>query len=176
MKWLGLGVLVIVVILLLRQLTTTKTANSSTSSPSGSTPQPNGGNTATTSPITSINGFLKDSLDNLTEAGARVEGFYKQGSKAQRTNNPGMIGGDSSKGFVDVGDGWDRFYSYDANLAAKHPDWNFYDFYRYYLTGDTMGTPGPGQNPDAYAEYVAGYVGADPTQSVYDYLMNGAGA
>jgi hypothetical protein len=66
--------------------------------------------------------------------------------------------------------GFSALDNYITRHAASHPDWDFYDLFRYYLTGDTMGTPGPGQNPDAYAEYVASQVGVDPTTPVFSVL------
>ena len=130
------------------------------------TSSPSAGNGAPTS------AGYGDGLDTLSEGVARFEGFYKDGSKAQRTNNPGNVGtyGDKNTSFADVGDGWDRLNSYLAGLVAAHPDWNFYQLFHYYLTGDPNGTPGPNQDPNAYAEYVASYAGADPTQTVSSYL------
>lgn len=107
-------------------------------------------------------------LDNITEAIARMEGFYKNGSLAQRTNNPGDVGtfGSNVASYSDVGDGWDAVTAWVQTHITQHPDWDFYDMAHYYLTGSTTGKPGPKQNPDAYAEYVANYLGVDPTTPV----------
>ncbi len=39
-----------------------------------------------------------------------------------------------------------------------------------YLTGDTLSNGGPNQHPDQYAEYVANYVGVDPTTPISSVL------
>lgn len=113
---------------------------------------------------------VSDALDSIAEGIARNEGFYKSNSKPQRTNNPGMIGGDNSAGYADAGDGWEALQGYIASHAAQHPDWDFYDFAHYYLTGDTLGVGGPDQHPDKYAEDLANFVGADPTQTISSSL------
>ena len=111
-------------------------------------------------------------LDNVAEAIARQEGYYQKGSLPQRTNNPGDVGtfGAKVSSYSDAGDGWDALNDWITSHVNAHPDWDFYDMVRYYLTGDTMGKPGPNQNPDAYAENVAGYLGVDPSSQVSQYL------
>jgi len=111
-------------------------------------------------------------LDNVTEGVARIEGLYKNGSLAQKTNNPGNIGtfGGKIASYPDLGDGWTALQSWVSTKAAQHPNWDFYDMFHYYLTGDTLSNGGPNQNPDAYAEYVANYVGVDPTTPVSSVL------
>ena len=126
-----------------------------------------GGGSADTT--TAVSGGEKNALDDVTEAIARMEGFPVQNSLAQRTNNPGDIGsyGGRVASYSDVGDGMGRsHYLGEKAHAAQHPDWDFYDMFHYYLTGDTLSPGGPGQNPDAYAEYVANYVGVDPATPV----------
>lgn len=109
-----------------------------------------------------------DGLDKMSEAIARFEGYYVPGSLAQRTNNPGNVGtyGGRVTSYPDAGAGWDRLHGYLRDKVSAHPEWDFYDLMRYYLTGDTMGAAGANQAPDEYADYVAHYVGADPTQPV----------
>jgi hypothetical protein len=116
-----------------------------------------------------------NALDNIGEAIAQQEGYYVQGSLANRTNNPGDIGTFNGNvgSYSTPGEGWDALNTYITSHAQAHPQWDFYDFAHYYLTGDTMGKPGPGQNPDAYAEGIANYVGVDPTQPVSSVLWGG---
>ena len=111
-------------------------------------------------------------LDNITEAVARIEGYYQNGSLAQRTNNPGNIGtyGGKVASYADAGNGWDALMLWVQTHAQQNPNWDFYDMFHYYLTGDTLSNGGPGQTPDQYAEYVANYVGVDPTTPVSSVL------
>lgn len=113
-----------------------------------------------------------DNLDTFTNAIAQAEGYYKPGSLPYRTNNPGDIGtfNGNVQSYADAGDGWDALSGYVTNHVSQHPDWDFYDWATYYLTGSTTGTPGPGQNPDAYAEQLAAAGGWDPTQTVSSAL------
>ena len=115
-----------------------------------------------------------NNLDNFTEAQAQFEGFYLPGSVAQRTNNPGNIGtyGGKVGSYIDPGAGWDALYGYDQNIAQQHPDWSILQFITYYLTGSPNGTPGPKQNPQAYADYEANYLGVPVTTSIGS-LFNG---
>ncbi len=107
-------------------------------------------------------------LDSITQAIARMEVYFKSGSLAQRTNNPGDIGtyGGKVASYPDSTSGWSALNTWVRSHAAAHPNWDFYDIIRYYLTGDTMGTAGSNQNPDAYAEYVAQAAGVDPSTPV----------
>lgn len=111
-------------------------------------------------------------LDNVTEAIARYEGFYIPGSVAQRTNNPGNVGtyGGQVASYADSGDGWTALQDWVTSHAAANPSWNFYDLTSYYLTGSTTGNPGPGQDPNAYAQYIADYLGVSPTTTVSSTL------
>lgn len=107
-----------------------------------------------------------DALDNIAEAMARFEGFYlPNGSVASRTNNPGNIGNYSgnTNTFADVGDGWDALYDWITSHASAHPDWSFSDLINYYVNGSTTDTS---QNAGPYAQYVADYVGVDPSTPV----------
>jgi hypothetical protein len=108
----------------------------------------------------------------IAQAIARFEGFFVPGSLPNRTNNPGDIGTFNGKiaRYDTPAAGFASLDQYIASHAIANPGWDFYDFFRYYLTGDTMGTPGPKQNPDAYAEFVAAQVGADPTDPVSQWL------
>lgn len=107
-------------------------------------------------------------LAAVTQAMATYEGYYVPGSLAARTNNPGDIGtyGGQVASYPTATAGWNALNNWVSGHAAANPNWDFYDMMSYYLTGDTMGTPGPGQSPNAYAEYVAGQVGVDPTTPV----------
>jgi hypothetical protein len=113
-------------------------------------------------------------LDNLTQAIATLEGFGIPGARPTRDNNPGdvragpgMTGTDSPGGiatFADAGDGWDALGGWLTSHAAAHPDWDFYDLAHYYATGSTTGTPAEGEaDPDTSAEYIADYMGVDPS-------------
>jgi hypothetical protein len=87
-------------------------------------------------------------------------------------NAPGMTGTAGGYAtFASFGDGWDALKNYIANLAAKHPDWNFFDFFTYYLGGTPgQGAPASEGNPIAYGQYVANYAGVSPTIPVSSYL------
>lgn len=113
-------------------------------------------------------------LDNITEAIARYEGFYTPGSVAQRTNNPGNIGtyGGNQTSYADSGDGWTALQSWVTSHAATHPDWSIAQMMTDYLTGSPTGTPGPKQNPAAYAGYVADYIGTTPDTPVLQVLQS----
>jgi hypothetical protein len=119
-----------------------------------------------------------DNLDNIVEGWARQEGFYKQGAVPQRSNNPGDIktrSGDDVVGhtasgiavFDDVGDGWQTLTDWITSHAKAHPDWDFYDLMSYAFRGSTTAPPVDDQgDSNSAAEYIAGYAGLDPTQTV----------
>lgn len=122
-------------------------------------------------------------LDNLTQAIATLEGFGIPGNRPTRDNNPGdlqsapgMTGRDEpgSGGiaqFADAGDGWDALSNWVKSHVSAHPDWDFYDLTHYYATGDTQGQPAQGEaNPDTSAEFIAAYLGVDPTTLVSTML------
>lgn len=111
-------------------------------------------------------------VSQFAQAVATYEGYYVPGSLAQRSNNPGNVGtfGGKVASYPDAQSGWDALTNWITGKASANPQWDFYDTMRYYLTGDTMGTPGPNQNPDAYAEYVANQLGVQPTDSVASTL------
>lgn len=112
-----------------------------------------------------------DVLDNISQQIAVVEGFFLPGSRANRLNNPGNVGGDSSGGFADAGDGWDALSGWITKTAAANPTWDYYDLMHYYQTGDTLGQSKPGFiSADTYAEQVAAAAGVDPTQTVSSSL------
>ncbi len=136
-----------------------------------------------TDPITTQSKWSgKDGLDNVTQAIANLEGFGVAGNRPTRDNNPGdlkyaanMVGRDKpgSNGiaqFADVGDGWDALTQWVTSHIAKNPQWDFYDMAHFYATGSTTGIPvyddGVPANPDNSADYIASYVGVDPTQTV----------
>ena len=114
---------------------------------------------------TSTGDVVTGGTNLIAQAVAKFEGFFKAGSLPNRTKNPGDIGtfGGKVASYPTNDAGFAALDSYINRHATANPSWDFYDFFRYYLTGDTMGTAGPGQDPDAYAEYVAGQVGVDPT-------------
>lgn len=111
-------------------------------------------------------------MEQLSSAIATMEGYFQPGTLPYRTNNPGDIGtfGGNVVESPTPDAGWARLHGYVGKLAAKHPDWDFYDFFHYMLTGDPAGQGGPNQYPDSYAENVAGMVGADPTSTVSGFL------
>jgi len=113
-----------------------------------------------------------DPLGAMANAIATMEGFFVSGSLPQRTNNPGDIGtfGGKVRSYPDSSAGFSALQNYIGTHAAAHPDWNFYDFFHYYLTGDPNGTPGPGQNPNGYAEYVAGALGVSAATPISQVL------
>jgi hypothetical protein len=119
-------------------------------------------------------------IDTLTDAWARFEGFYQQGSVAQRDNNPvnvkgnwpGVVGHTSSgiAIFDDVGDGWDAARAWVDEQETEHPDWSISQLFGKVL-GNLDGTPvdndqGNSQNE---ANYVANYLGVPVGTSVADY-------
>lgn len=124
-----------------------------------------------------------DNLDNILQGIFDFEGSGPS-SRASRNNNPGNIeagswarsmGSVGSDGrfakFSDIGDGWAALATYVQQHASQHPDWNFYDFFNYYLHGSTTAPPTDKEgNADQYADYVAGYAGVDPTTSVADAI------
>lgn len=126
------------------------------------------GHSSAQSQGSTVASYGRDGLDNVSEGIAQYEGFYLPGSLAARTMNPGNIGtfGGNVASYPDVGDGWDALKAWISSHTASNPDWDFYDMMRYYLTGSTTGKAGPGQNPDAYAEYIADYLGVSPTDTV----------
>lgn len=114
---------------------------------------------------TSVGDVVTGGTNSIAQAIARFEGFFKTGTLSQRTNNPGDIGtwGSRVANYPTPDAGFAALDGYINSHATANPDWDFYDFFRYYLTGSTTGTPGPHQDPDGYAEYVAQQVGVDPT-------------
>jgi hypothetical protein len=114
-------------------------------------------------------GKASDALDNVTQAIFQFEGAGKPGATNAWNNNPGNIGG-GQRTFADVGDGWTALTDWVQSHAAQHPSWDFYDLFSYYLNGNTDGQVTAQGDPNTYAEYVAGYVGVDPTQSVAQTL------
>ena len=119
-------------------------------------------------------GVMQDALDNFTQATANFEGaqpwLNNPGNiKATRNPYPGQVGV-SDAGFAefgDIGDGWDKLSQLTQAKALAHPGWDFYDFFGNWVNGDTTNTAG---NVNNYAEYVAQYLGVDPTSSVAQTL------
>jgi hypothetical protein len=115
-----------------------------------------------------------DAFDNFLHAIFQFEGG-RPGDRNVRNNNPGNLrSGPGMTGkaggyatFADQGDGWDALTDLVNRRTSQHPDWDFYDFFNYYLRSSTTAPSVDAQgNSDAYAEYVANYVGVDPTETV----------
>lgn len=127
---------------------------------------------------------LSDAADNILQAMFQAEGG-QAGNRNVRNNNPMdleksslAVGNDGRFAiFADIGDGWQAAYNWLTSHVQKHPDWDFYDLYSYMLRGNTTGPFQDAQgDSDAYAEYVAGFAGFDPTQTVYSALYGQQGA
>ncbi len=107
--------------------------------------------------------------DSISQAIATMEGFYTAGSIAQRNNNPGNLRSWGSNPVVDgyakfptVADGWAAL-NQQVNLNISR-GLSLYEFFG--------GKPGvyagyspsaDANNPQAYAVFVAGRVGIDPS-------------
>jgi hypothetical protein len=122
-----------------------------------------------------------DALDNFLQAIFQHEGG-KPGQRNILNNNPGNLrrapGMTGTEGgyatFSDIGDGWDALAAYVGLHIAAHPEWDFYDFFNYYLRGSTTAPSVDAEgDSDSYAEYVAGYTGFDPRQTVSSALNQG---
>jgi hypothetical protein len=109
-------------------------------------------------------------LDNIGQGIFQWEGAGKPGATNSWNNNPGNVGGGLAT-FNDSGDGWDALNGFIQQHAAEHPDWNFNQFFAFYLNGDPtkQGVTAQG-DATAYAAYVANYVGVVPTTSVGSLL------
>lgn len=118
-----------------------------------------------------VAGAGSDALDNITQAIFQFEGG-KAGNINVRNNNPGNLRWDANQSgtasgyatFADQGDGWDALSGWLTRQAQTHPGWDFYDLFGVYAP------KGDNNDPDAYAEYVANYAGADPSQTVSSFL------
>ena len=119
-----------------------------------------------------------DAIQRMAQAIFHMEGG-KPGDPNVRNMNPGnlrtapnQVG--TSGGFAvepDWVSGWDDLYGLITKRAKAHPDWDFYDFFNYYLRGSTTAPSVDAQgNSDVYAEYVAGQLGAQPTMPVASVL------
>jgi hypothetical protein len=120
-----------------------------------------------------------NSLSNLLDAIFHIEGG-KPGNRNVRNNNPmdieygkfakrhGAIGSDGRFAiFPDMQTGWDAMNALVSAKVGQHPDWNFYDLFSYFLRGSTTAPPVDKEgDSNSYAQYVASYVGVDPTQTV----------
>lgn len=121
----------------------------------------------------------ENGLENFMQAIFHFEGG-RPGDRNVRNNNPGNLkSGPGMTGtaggyatFADQNSGWTALKDLIEKRSSDHPDWNFYDFFNYYLRGSTTAPPVDQQgNSNAYAEYVANYIGAEPTQTVSSALM-----
>lgn len=124
------------------------------------------------SPDQSSNG--SSNLDNFMEGINLFEGG-KPGNRNVVNHNPGNLrAGPNMTGtaggyatFGDVGDGWDALQTWVKSHSATHPEWDFYDTFAYYLRGSTTAPTSDAQgNSDAYADFVAQYMGVDPLTPV----------
>lgn len=181
MRTLGFVVLVIVGWLLLRKIAgATGTANyrsgggvNELTGPSNLTP-PAPMNTAIdeTGPTMASN-----PLELMAEAIYQNESGGSPDSLAARNNNPGNLKNlsGSFNQYPDFGSGWNALQDYITRHATQHPDWDFFDFFDWYLRGSTTA---PGQDSqgdsDAYADQVAAYMGVDPTQTVSSAIGQGS--
>jgi hypothetical protein len=123
-----------------------------------------------------------DLVESLAEAVARFEGYYRQGSRAQRNNNPGNLRerppGDrrgpkwpqypkDAGGYVifpSAEVGWAELRKrIEASIGAGDSLESFLAVY----------AP-PAENPTAsYVRTVAGWLGLDPSRPLRDYLAAG---
>lgn len=120
-------------------------------------------------------------VDAFTEAWAWAEGYDKNGSAAQRYNNPVDVKGNwdgvvnhSPSGlaiFDDVDSGWAAADDYALKQAEQHPDWTFRQFFAKVL-GNLSGQPVNNDqgNSDAEAQNVANYLGVPVDTTVSSYL------
>ena len=136
--------------------------------------QPDG---SPTQPAAAAASPAQDPLAAMALAIGRFEGFFKVGSLAQRDDNPGdleKVGG-GFQVFDDVSEGWNAVESYIQKHVDANPNWNFFDFFNHYLGGSaTTAAPASQGNVQAYANFVAGQLGVDPTSLVATYLAGGA--
>jgi hypothetical protein len=108
-------------------------------------------------------------LEDIGQAIFQFEGNKNPGNLKSGIGMTGKAGGYAT--FADQGDGWDALYTWIQSHAAKNPDWDFYDMFDYYLRGSTTASSVDKEgNSDAYAEFVANYLGVDPTTSVASVL------
>jgi hypothetical protein len=116
-----------------------------------------------------------DPLDNIGQAIANFESGGNPNALSYRSNNPGAIeSGGQIRTYSDLGDGWDALNQYITSHAQANPQWDFYDFFQNYLGQEQGGPTVTSQgNSDAYAEYVANYLGVDPTTPVSGVLNGG---
>ena len=127
-------------------------------------------------PGDTVQSYGGDALDNLAQAVFQFEGG-KPGNINVRNNNPGNLrGGPNQIGirgaggyavFQDQGDGWDALNGWITRHAQTNPGWDFYDLFSVYAPKSDH------NDPDAYAEYVANYMGVDPSQTVSSVLWGG---
>lgn len=107
--------------------------------------------------------------EQIAQAIASMEGFFKAGSLAARNNNPGNLRSWGSNpienGYVKfptLQAGWDALYTQITKNIAR--GLNLQEFF-----GGKPGvyagySPGSdGNDPRGYAQYVAGRIGVDPT-------------
>lgn len=119
-----------------------------------------------------------DFLSGIVRAITQMEGG-KPGDLNMRNNNPGnLVSGIGQVGknegfavFPSPGAGLSALNAWVTSHAAAHPDWNFYDLFNFYLRGSTTAQPVDAQgNSKAYAQYVAGQIGVDPSTPVQSLL------
>jgi hypothetical protein len=116
---------------------------------------------------------LDGPLNDFAQAVYQFEGGRDTDSLNVRNNNPGNVksgpGQTGTSGgyatFASFADGWSALQQLITKRAAQHPDWDFYDFFSSYAPASDN------NDPNAYAEYVANYAGADPAQTVSSFLQ-----
>jgi hypothetical protein len=139
-----------------------KGSQSSGTVPVSPTPQPN------------YDSDAGNALETIKQAIFHKEGG-RPGDRNVVNNNPGNLrSGPGMTGtaggfatFASQDDGYSALEAWITKHTAAHPDWNFYDLFNYYLRGSTTAPANDKEgNSDAYAEYVANYIGVDPAEPV----------
>jgi hypothetical protein len=122
-------------------------------------------------------------FSDLLNAITHMEGG-RPGDRNVRNNNPMDIeygafakrhGAVGSDGRFAIFPDWDSGQAAMAVLVKakvnQNPDWDFYDLFNYFLRGSTTAPPVDKEgDSNAYAEYVAGALGVEPTQPVYSVV------
>ena len=135
----------------------------------------NEGAAESSSPAQSTTSALGDGWDNFMQGIFDHEGAGPR----DRYNNPGNIFANSDSYwqgqtgrapngeaiFGDQGDGWRALQRDIRTVLSNHPDWDFFDFFEHYSPRKA------GNDPEAYAESVAEYMGVEPTTRVGEAIQ-----